>query len=71
MLVTQKKKSRSGTQWTEEMYLDAGYSRMNLRVTNETRRKLAALSANLGQSETKVVEELIAEGYRGLRPKRG
>jgi hypothetical protein len=59
------RKSRSGTQWTEEQYVAAGYEQLKLRVKAGTRARLKAIATDAGLSMSDMAEQLIGAAQTG------
>lgn len=58
-----KRKSRSGTVWTDADYEAAGYGRLTLRLREETLAALEALAARWECTRTAAVERLVQEAH--------
>lgn len=55
-----RKKSTSGTQWSEAEYRAAGYSRLTLRLSSEVKDDLRELADMSGWSIAELVTHLAA-----------
>ncbi len=54
------KKSRSGTQWSDDDYAAAGYSRLSLRLPAEVKARLQRLAEMSGWSVAELVDHMSA-----------
>jgi hypothetical protein len=60
----EKPKSRSGTQWSETAYAEAGYGRLNLRLPQGVLDLLGKIADERGISRAALVEELVRKAAK-------